>query len=298
MTRLHSYKISVVIPTYNRAHTLARALTSVVNQTCPVHEVLVVDDCSTDNTEEIALQFPNVTYMRMPRNSGAGAARNRGVEVATGDWIAFLDSDDVWLCNRLEEQVRYLESGEVKSAGLVCSGITVQEKSGNCAYYDFPFVSSSAGWTFSEFQTYPFSTPTWLISKSVFSAVGGFDDCLPNCEDLDFLAKVSKLTSIAVLREPLVVKYNQADSIDADLKRIELSYDILFERHAWLWKACPSAAANSHYRLGNLRARAGFRVAANRSFASAVKWRPLSLKYWLAWLLPYRVLVFVRRLGR
>lgn len=298
MTKLHKYKISVVIPTYNRAHTLKRALASVGSQTYPAYEVVVVDDCSTDGTESLVRKFSGIKYLRTQQNSGAGGARNLGVAEARGDWIAFLDSDDIWVCNRLEEQVRYLERDTAESADLVCAGITVQERSGNCAYYGFPFEEPPRGWTFNEFQTYPFSTPTWLIKKATFTDLGGFDASLPNCEDLDFLAKLLKIAAIVVLRAPLVIKYNQADSIDADLERIEYSYQVLFDRHAGLWEVSAAAAANSYFRLGGLRVRSGQISEARAAFAKAIKWKPLRVKYWVAWLAPYGSTVFSRYLRK
>ncbi|UDL03325.1 glycosyltransferase family 2 protein [Marinobacter sp. CA1] len=95
-------RISVVIPTYNRAHNLTRAIQSVLAQTCPPMEILVVDDGSTDGTEQLVQQQfgSRVRYLRQT-NAGSAAARNRGIEHAGGDWIAFLDSDDEWLPNKL-----------------------------------------------------------------------------------------------------------------------------------------------------------------------------------------------------
>lgn len=287
-----------MIPSYNRSYTLGRALASVVSQTYPVLEIIVVDDCSTDDTEEVVRQFAGVSYLRMPDNGGAGRARNVGVEQAKGEWIAFLDSDDVWSCNRLEEQADYLAGQGSESPGLVCSGVTVQERSGNCRYYGFGYESPPAGWTFNEFQTYPFSTPTWLVKKTSFVAAGGFDQSLPNCEDLDLLAKLLAITPIAVVKAPLVTKFNQADSIDADLGRIELSYQVLFERHLALWKKSPAAAANSQYRLGRLRLAQGKPRGARVAFLHALRWRPMSPKYVLAWLASFFGASFMRRIAR
>lgn len=287
-----------MIPTYNRAYTLSRALASVFSQTYGLHEVLVVDDCSTDNTEAVVRRFPEATYIRVPENSGAGAARNLGVDRAKGDWIAFLDSDDTWGCNRIEEQVRFLSEQASRNYGLVCSGITVQEKGGSCAYHGFPFEVPPRGWTFSEFQTYPFSTPTWLIKKSVFLEAGGFDTSLPNCEDLDLLAKLVEVTNLAVLRFPLVTKYNQLDSIDADLARIEYSYSVLFSRHQKLWKSSGAAEANSHYRLGCLRLNQGQRRGARKSFIAAIKRQPTNIKLWIALVLAYFGAAAFRRAGQ
>jgi glycosyltransferase involved in cell wall biosynthesis len=93
-------RISTVIPAYNSAHTIHETLTSILSQTRRSDEVIVVDDGSTDNTEQIVKRFEGVTYLRQ-LNSGVSAARNAGVAVATGDWVAFCDADDVWHPDKL-----------------------------------------------------------------------------------------------------------------------------------------------------------------------------------------------------
>ncbi|MGD9255575.1 MAG: glycosyltransferase family A protein, partial [Chromatiales bacterium] len=101
--------ISVIIPTCNRVETLPRALDSVLAQTLSVDEVIVVDDGSTDGTADLVrASYPQVRLLQQP-NRGVSAARNRGIRKATGDWIAFLDSDDRWLPAKLEAQFRLIE---------------------------------------------------------------------------------------------------------------------------------------------------------------------------------------------
>ena len=100
--------ITVVIPAHNAGEHLGRALESVLAQTRPADEILVVDDGSTDNTAEVARSYGSaVTYLYQDQR-GAGAARNRGIEAATGDWVAFLDADDEWLPEKLAVQCEHL----------------------------------------------------------------------------------------------------------------------------------------------------------------------------------------------
>ena len=100
----NNFKISVIIPTYNRHVLLERAVMSVLKQTRPADEIIIIDDGSTDGTPElIPKKFPQILYYRQ-ENKGVSAARNAGIEKSSGDWIAFLDSDDAWLPRKLEYQ--------------------------------------------------------------------------------------------------------------------------------------------------------------------------------------------------
>ena len=102
--------VSVIIPTFNRAYLLGRAVESVLSQTYNNYEIIVVDDGSDDGTGEIIESFnKRVRFFRIP-HSGVSKARNTGIEKAKGDWISFLDSDDYWLPQKLEKQMTYLNA--------------------------------------------------------------------------------------------------------------------------------------------------------------------------------------------
>ena len=101
--------VSVIIPTYNRKNLLKRALHSVISQTFVPQEIIVVDDGSSDRTKDwVSERFPDVRYIYQD-NSGVSSARNAGIKEAIGSWIAFLDSDDEWMSNKLEQQKRVIK---------------------------------------------------------------------------------------------------------------------------------------------------------------------------------------------
>ena len=146
-------QLSVIIPTYNRAHTLTRALTSVVNQTSIVDEIIVVDDGSTDHSVElIQNNFPQVTLIQQP-NRGVSPARNVGIEKARHEWIALLDSDDEWLPNKLEvirqthltqPQLRIIHSNEIwMRNGVRVNAMNKHQKSGGWICFDIWAFPSS-----------------------------------------------------------------------------------------------------------------------------------------------------------
>jgi len=108
LTLEHSPKISVIIPTFNRNVMLKRAIESVTQQSSPAHEIIVIDDKSTDKTRSMLEKTKNIITFYQNMNRGVSAARNRGINLSTGDWICFLDSDDVWKKDKLELQINYL----------------------------------------------------------------------------------------------------------------------------------------------------------------------------------------------
>lgn len=117
--------VSVIIPTYNRAHLVGRAIQSVLNQTYKDFELIIVDDGSTDNTEDIIKKYQKkderIKYIRRKKNKGGSVARNTGINAAIGEYIAFLDSDDEWLTEKLERQMKVFKSTS-SEVGVVYSG--------------------------------------------------------------------------------------------------------------------------------------------------------------------------------
>lgn len=116
-------KVSVVIPTYNRATTLPRAIQSVLAQTQPVHEILVCDDGSNDHSKEIVASFKDkrIRWLDCGRNGMPSVPRNKGIKEASGDWIAFLDSDDEWLPEKISEQLKALSDSGLKASATNCN---------------------------------------------------------------------------------------------------------------------------------------------------------------------------------
>lgn len=271
-------KISVVLPTYNRAHVLERALRSVFDQTRGADEVIVVDDASTDDTAAVVAGFPSARLIRQPRNGGASRARNAGVREAAGDCIAFMDSDDAWDPGKLATQAEHLERHP--DLALVCTGMLVHERGGAVSRHTFAALEPRAGWTFAELQTYPFSTPTWLIRRADFLALGGFDESLENCEDLDFLARCVQQRRVHVLPGLLTIKYNQADGLNADVGRTLRSYQKLFDRHGALWDRSPRGRTLTLERLAHLQLRAGD-AAGGAQLWQAVRVQPQRPRLWL-----------------
>lgn len=197
-------KISVVIPTFNRAYTLTRCIDSVLSQTFKAFEIIVVDDGSTDATEELLLTYGDKLKVFKTINRGVSAARNFAIEKSSGEWIALLDSDDEWLEQRLKEQVKVLEQmpdlklvhGEelwIRNNKRVKQK-RIHKKSGGHIYKDclgLCLISPSAS----------------LIKKEVLIELGGFNEEFPVCEDYDFWLKFTAKYEVGFVEIPIVNKY-------------------------------------------------------------------------------------------
>ena len=198
--------VSVIIPTWNRASLLARALDSVDRQTRPPEEIIVVDDGSTDDT--VALVRSRVTPPKLisQPNRGVSAARNAGIRAAAGEWVAFLDSDDEWLPEKLERQLAALGPETVLChtdeiwirRGRRVNPMQKHRKSGGRIFErSLPLcaISPSAA----------------LVRRDLFDVVGLFDECLPACEDYDLWLRVTSRYPVLYIDEPLVMKHGGHD---------------------------------------------------------------------------------------
>lgn len=226
--------ISVIIPAYNRAHCIGRALDSVAGQSLAALEIIVVDDGSTDRSRElISSYYPLVRLLNAPHR-GVSSARNLGIAEARGDWIALLDSDDSWLPDKLECQYRALmENREYRIVhsnelwirnGKPLKQLKKHRKSGG---YIFPSCLPRC----------VISPSSVMLHRDVFAEVGLFDEDLPVCEDYDLWLRVCSCFPVLFLEQPLITKYGgHEDQLSRqyqgmDLYRIRALAKILANRN-------------------------------------------------------------------
>lgn len=195
-------KVSVVIPAYNRAPFLSEALRSVMEQTRRADEVVVVDDGSTDDTAGVVQEFPGVRYV-FQENRGVSAARNLGVQRSTGEWIAFLDSDDLWVRTKLERQ---LEEAARYPASSIIHTDEVWIRSGRRINPGKRHMKHG-GWIFERCLALCLISPSSvLVRRDALEKTGCFDEELPACEDYDLWLRLTLEYPVFFIPEPLVVK--------------------------------------------------------------------------------------------
>lgn len=199
--------VSVIIPAYNRAAVLPRAIKSVLGQTFSDYEIVVVDDASKDNTSEVLKGFTDerIVYIRHASNKGGAAARNTGIERSRGEWVAFLDSDDAWLPEKLAQQIELLTKSE-SNVGVVYTGLkVVYETSGETE--NIPGVHRGKFLKELLISNCVRTLSSILVRRSFLNAIGGFDPDLRSCQDWDLYIRLMKQCSFECVVQPLTVYY-------------------------------------------------------------------------------------------
>ena len=222
--------VSVVIPTYNYGRFIKETISSVLDQTCPPAEIIVVDDGSTDETEAVVGAFAEaVRYIRQD-NAGVCAARNRGVSESNSDLIAFLDADDTWEPSNLEKQVARFESDE--ALGLVhCGMCEFDSETGdtirlymeggeegvadNLLLWEGPVIVGPGAVT---------------VTRKAFDRVGGFDARMKVGEDWDFCYRVARLFKIGFIAEPLLNYRRHNAAAHHNVENMERGMSMFYEK--------------------------------------------------------------------
>jgi len=196
-------KVSVILPTYNRARFLEEAIQSVLTQDFQDYEIIVLDDGSNDNTKEIIKSFKSkkIRYF-FQNNKGRSRARNRAMELAQGQYLAFLDSDDVFLPGKLTKQVKCLD--EHPEVGMVyASALTMDE---NGRKLNKKYRATSSGFIYKEVAfVFPLTVilPAAMVRREVFDKVGKFDVKMDRFEDSDMWRRITQKYLVLAVREPL-----------------------------------------------------------------------------------------------
>lgn len=198
-----SPRIAVVVPTRDRAALLGRALDSVFDQTAPPAQCLVVDDGSSDGTEALVRRaYPGATYLRQPAR-GVSAARNLGIRHAEAEWVAFLDSDDAWMPEKLEKQCAALDG----TGYAICHTDEVWIRNGR-QVSPMRKHRKRGGWIYPHcLPRCAISPSTSMVRRDVLEAAGGFDESLPACEDYDLWLRLCARHPVLFVEEALTTRF-------------------------------------------------------------------------------------------
>jgi len=195
--------VSVVIPTYNRAEWIGGAVESVLSQEFQNYELIVVDDGSTDETPKVLERYSDRIRMIRQANCGVSAARNTGVASSNGDFIAFLDSDDLWLPGKLSRQVVFFQQN---SDARICQTNEIWIRNGVRVNPGKRHRKRSGQIFAPSLRLCLVSPSAVMLRKKLFDDIGGFDEDLPACEDYDLWLRIGSRYPIYLIDEPLIVK--------------------------------------------------------------------------------------------
>jgi len=222
--------VSIILPTFNRAHFIRATLDSVFDQTYINWELVIIDDGSTDDTVDVLKEYddPRIEYIYQ-ENQGVSAARNTGIDQCSGDVIALLDSDDEWLPKKLEKQLKYMDEHGFE----ICQTDEIWIRKGKRVNQPAKYAKPE-GWFFeASLEMCLISPSCTMFTRKAWKQIGPFDVGMPSCEDYDMWLRACLIYPVGLVSEKLTIKYGGRDDQlsncvpCADLYRIRALVKIL-----------------------------------------------------------------------
>jgi len=273
-------KVSVIIPTCNRAQFLRAAIESVRTQTFQDFEIIVVDDASTDETPETVstLADGRVRYFRQEIRRGQGATRNLGIMQAEGDYIALLDDDDEWLPTKIEKQVDLLDALPA-DVGLIYSGFVKVDASTNQKIAEItPKLRGNVFHSICEGNW--IGTSTVLLRRRCVDGVGYFDEELASGEDYDMWIRISKTFSVDYIDEPLVLYRVHAESLSKNCEAIIRGVEALLRKHSPYFALNSKNYSRRYSNLGVNYCLSGDTKKGRRALSQAIRLYPFDARHY------------------
>ena len=291
--------VSVILPTFNRKVLLPVSAGSVLAQSFRDLELIVVDDGSDENIEEVVAGFndPRVRYIRRTISGGPAAARNTGLKAARGNYIAFQDSDDEWMLDKLAIQ---MSSMEKRPTGAMCVGSLVRRFGNALRVYRGVGPGVNRVEQTSEVVANPVAyTQTWLVPRDVIVDVGGFNEELRVWEDWELMLRLTNRLDILSTPESLVYSVRLGDSVSTNREVFLKSITLIDILHAETFSQFPKQSARLRYLWGRRLIADGRTEQARTMLLTAIKSDPGRLRPWILWLTTILQFKFVlRRLQR
>jgi len=249
--------VSIVVPSFNRERCLQTLFASFIRQTLQDFEVVLVDDGSSDNTENIlrGIADPRFRYVRHEKNRGAQAARNTGIKTAKGAWVAFFDSDDVMLENSLELR---LQAAQQQNCNVVHSECLVLLPSGETGAFGVPPLSGDVYRALLKGPGPVF--PSLMVKKEALLEIGCLDENIKAFQEWDTVIRLAKFYPFGYVPEPtFIYDCRGEDTISKDLLRDALGYEQVLRKHyCTMLKHCGLSCLSNHFhRLAGKYAAAG-----------------------------------------
>ena len=278
-------KVSVIIPNYNYSEYVCEAVDSALGQTYQNKEVIVVDDGSTDNSVELLAKYGDKIRLIAQKNAGVCAARNNGVAASSGELIAFLDADDVWMPEKLEKQVAQF----LADPNVVLSHVGMEDIDADdtvlATHLDGMSGKVSSHMLLFEEAVILGACSGAVVRRKPFETLGGFDKRMSTAADWDFCFRISRLGDVAFVREPLLKYRQHGSNMHGNINAMEhdmlLSFDKAFESAPDLESMKPRCYSKLFLVLAGSYFQAGQYGGFLRNAAKSIWRRPANLRYFL-----------------
>jgi len=274
--------VSVIIPTYNRAHLISIAIKSVLNQTYQDFEIIVVDDGSIDNTEEIVKDFTDfrIHYICHKYNQGVSATRNTGIRASRGEYIALLDSDDEWLPEKLSKQIKVLQY-ESPEVGAVYSNLCYIDENGKNT--NKLLNPKKGGYIYEDLLGRNCVGPpsTLLIRKECFNRVGLFDNLLNAQEDWDMWIRIAKYYRFVFIKIPLIKYRKHSSQISKNLEVKTVTANRILVKYTDELEKRPGVHSKHYFYMGNRFCHMGKTKEGQRYLLKAISLYPFCIRYYI-----------------
>ena len=280
--------VSVILPTHNRAKSILRAINSVLKQSFADLELIVVDDASGDNTSKLVerIQDKRLLYIKHPKQCGASAARNTGINSARGEYIAFQDSDDEWVSTKLKKQLDVFDS--CPDIGAVFSPYLRIAHNNKCQQIPEKIKDFMNGDILAGIMGISFiGTPTLLVRRSELSRSGNFNENLKTLEEWELSIRLAKCCRFACIDIPLHKAYVTDESVSQNEKvMLQTQLDIL-ELHKELYEIYPNSKAKVLTFIANRKCLSGKIKEGRLFFQKALRADRSNIASWLGLMLTY-----------
>ena len=270
--------VSVIIPTYNRGYIISRAINSVLAQTCRDFELIIVDDCSTDNTKEVVSKFDDqrIRYIRHEKNRGVAAALNTGISVCRGEYITFLDDDDEWLPSKIDEQLVAFKGAPSDVGAVYSEMIDVNKNRAERLHGKSAVEGDIYKYVLG---CYPIYLQTLMVKREFLERVGKFDEAFVSAADADFWIRLAKISKFKYIKNTLVIRHIMSDSLSTGNPAVIGDRERLLSKHMSEIQKDHRILAVRYARLGNYACLCKDLAGGRRYYIKAIKTYPWNGEY-------------------
>lgn len=242
--------VSIILPTYNRSHIIKSAIDSVLVQTYEDFELIIADDCSTDNTQEVIDSYSDnrIHYIKAEKNSGAASARNMGATIARGTYLAFQDSDTIWEKTKLKKQIDFLEHHPDISL-VFHPFISIQGDQKMLEPNQARLDNLSTHIFYNLLEGPLIGPPTMLMYTNIFRKTNGFLESLISHEDYEYSLRIAKDYEIGCLTEPLLYSLHPDAGINYNYHEILRTNFYILKKYQSIIASCAKLEATQAERL-------------------------------------------------